>query len=471
MSFRSCTSSFRKSLALGTALCGLAWGALELAPLPRTAFFGGRKLAEKFERLAPFERAGAVDVFVVGPSFVDQGFDGAAFGATTGKRAFNLGVAGTDLYLQSLLVRDVLLPGRRPEALIWSLREETLTRSNINRQYLQAPALRYADKPFGRWAFGLGQYLPQFQRRRALDWYQELCLPPDEPLDEWGRTQLAALTRQERRESQADEGDEEGGRRAFLAEDYAVELEPARAHVRETLRRAREQGSAVWLLFTPYHRTVFLRRSAYAEELLTGVNAEYIGWVEALAAELDLTLVDLRYCAEISDKDEYFFDARHLNGPGAAALGELLGKLYSGERPLPAAWKGVSGRAAREAILGRVERDQVPVLALEERHALGQALCVRHEGRLSDTYAAFRVERAGAYEVRLVDDGPRARSGTYFVRLGEGNYQVLHAPAEAPRVARVLTAELAVGEHVFEMHTRSGEAIDWAAFEVRPAGE
>jgi hypothetical protein len=114
MSFRSSTSSFRRSLALGCALFALVWAALELARFPRTAFWGGRKLAQKVVALEAFERTGPVDVFVVGPSFVDQGFDAARFTAVTGKRCFNLGVSGTDMYFQSLLVRELVLPGRTP---------------------------------------------------------------------------------------------------------------------------------------------------------------------------------------------------------------------------------------------------------------------------------------------------------------------------------------------------------------------
>ncbi|NOT31338.1 MAG: hypothetical protein HOP15_12905 [Planctomycetes bacterium] len=363
---RSSTSSFRRSLGLGAFVFALAWGAVEAAGLPRTGFFGGRALAEKFVRLEAMERAGPVEVLIVGPSYVDQGFDAGRFGAASGTRAFNMGVSGTDMYFQSILLRDMLLLERAPNAVLWALRDEVLTRSNINRQYLASTAVRWATGPVGRWAFTLGQHLPQYHRRRAMDWLRE-CSPwlrrmtweaarGDEraalrawmePLDEFGRTELAARTRQERvaerdaseRNDDDDDDDDGGGAESaagttrFMSQDYSIDLATAEAHVRETLRLLRARGIAVWFFFTPYYESVIARHTKHAELVLTGQNEAYFHWLAGLCAESGAPLIDLRYCAEISGEPRYFFDTRHLNAPGAAPLGELLGELYSGKRP------------------------------------------------------------------------------------------------------------------------------------------
>jgi len=487
MSFRSSTSSFRRSLALGCALFAAVWAALELARFPRTAFWGGRKLAQKVVALEAFERTGPVDVFVVGPSFVDQGFDAARFTAVTGKRCFNLGVSGTDMYFQSLLVRELVLPGRTPEAVLWGLRDEVLSRSNINRQYLAAPALAWARGPLGRFGPVLGQYLPHYHRRRITDWWGELFPAADEEVvDAQGRTVLATATRQERQAEREDAGDagadgatgnepaddrreEEATGGGFLAEDYAIELAPAEEHVEATLRSLRDAGIRGWFLLTPYYRAVFARHSKYAQALLLGGQADYSAWLERLGRELELPVLDLHYCQEISDHEPYFFDSRHLNGAGSEALGELLGKLYSGARPTPEAWLGTPSRAQRAAIFGHAPPATAPTLPTGVPQPLAAALGFGPGGKLLDAYARFAIERAGTYELVLIDRESRAHSGAYFVRLGPEPYRQVVPPGVPESRSSFGAFELEAGEQIFELHSRTGAPIDWDEVLVAPA--
>src|SRR5262249_39791306 len=169
-----------------------------------------------------------------------------------------------------------------------------------------------------------------------------------EPLDQFGRTQLLTTRRQERvapREREDAEDEEEaatpaGGTR-FMSQDYSADLATAQAHIVETLRLLRARGVRVWRSLTPYYESVLARNSKYSEQVLTGANQDYFDWLTRLSRDFDAPLVDLHYCTEISGEPRYFFDTRHLNGPGSAPLGELMGELYSGKRALPPAWSGV----------------------------------------------------------------------------------------------------------------------------------
>jgi hypothetical protein len=495
MSFRSCTSSSRRAFALGALLVALACLAVELAGRPRTAFYGGRKLAEKFVRLEELERDGPLDVLVIGASHVDQGFDAGRFGAVAGVRAINLGVQGTDMYFQSILLRDLLLDGRTPKAVLWALRDEVLTRSNINRQYLDSVALRYATGPLAPWSFRLGRHLPQFQRRRLFDWLREAS--PGlrrlgwesssgderaalrawlEPLDRFGRTELSTLTRQERQSprEREDRGEDEpgdaGGSR-FMSQDYSIDLATAQAHVRETLRRLSERGIAVWFFFTPYFESVFARASKHTELVLTGANQPYYDWLNALAAEFDARVVDLRYCAEISGDARYFFDTRHLNAPGSAPLGELMGELYSGRRALPAAWSGAPGPAQVERMLGRFERSELPTFARGARIALERAHLVPGARGPSDALLRVVVTEAGAHRVSLFAPEPVVAGGLY-ARLGTGPYVRWNGGREPRRTAQVLTVTLAAGEHVLELHALDLErGLEWRELLIERTGD
>jgi len=490
MSFRSCTSSFRRSLALGALACALAWGVVDSAGLPRVAFYGGRKLADKFAHLEALERDGPVDVLVIGPSYIDQGFDAERFGQVAGVRAYNFGVQGTDMYLQSILLRQMLLLGRTPKAVLWGLRDEVLTRSNIDRQYLGSSAVNYATGPGGSVAYSLARHLPQFQRRRMMDWARELSMGVRhwswdtsrgekrvelrdwmEPLDAFGRTQLMTLQRMQRvaAHEREDAGDDEedvapaasGTGTRFMSQDYSTDIDAAKAHVAETLRLLRARGVKVWLFLTPYYELVLARNSKYSEQILTGANQAYFDWLAGLSAEFDAPLVDLHYCAEISGEPHYFFDTRHLNGPGAAPLGALMGELYAGKRPIPAAWSGVPAPAELEHMLGSFERERVPRLELGARHTLDRTLLVERGGVRLDAYAAFRVERAGTYRV-LLSGAQTTPEPPLFVRLGGAHYARWNPPAEPKPVAGVLETRLEPGEHLLELHSANPkQALGW----------
>jgi hypothetical protein len=485
MSSPSSTSSSRKGLLLGTLVFAAAWLTLERLELPRTGYFGGRKLAEKLVLLEARERDGPIEVFVVGPSFVDQGFDAGLFARETGRTAFNLGVSGTDMVVQSMIVRDHVLP-RRPRTILWALRDSLLSSSKINQQYLRSPALAREGGPLGALRAGVERRLPTTLRRRALDWWREAFAEPEEPLDEHGRTRLATATRAEFRalraaaEGAVDPGTDvgledgpgdEGAADALPADELERELAPAEAHVEETLRRARALGIEVWLLMTPYPAQVFRRHTPHAQLFLGEANLPYYDWLARLGTDFGARLLDLRYCAEISPRRELFYDGMHLNTAGSEALAHVVAELTSGRRAVPAEWLGFPASAERDAVLPPVEPERVPVLALG-RVPLERALRLTDgSGQVTDVLAAFDVERAGDYRLLLRDESPRARAGSYFLRFGgKPHYRIIVLPGGAHRVVDAGLFALPAGRQTLELRTRTGEPVDWSELLLAPEG-
>lgn len=452
--------SLRRSLVLGALLLGVAFALLARSSLPAVAYFGGKKLAEKHEKLAALEREHDVDVVFVGPSFVDQGIDAELFGRLTGETAFNLGVSGTDLYLQALYVRDVVIPVHRPRAILWGTRDSTLTRSAINYQYLRAPALEYAHSLLGARGFRLGLALPHFRKRRIEDWIA-LLRPGAETLDAWGQTELASATRPPRDAAGAEgedgeDGDGPAAQRSFLRDDFSVGLEEARAVFADTLRFARERGVRVVFFLTPYHESVFARRTSYARLVLTGEFDEYYRWLTATLAAHDVPLVNLRHCAEVSTRPECFYDSRHLNAIGAAPTSEILARIHTGERAILDEWSGLPSRAELAAMLGTGAVADVPLLSGARFPLAAARLVETPQGK--SAYARLAVERGGTY--RLVFSDPRAEGrGAYYVRLGGGPYREWRLSGErAPSVTLPGTFELAAGEVLLEIHAQTRDS-------------
>jgi hypothetical protein len=223
-------------------------------------------------------------------------------------------------------------------------------------------------------------------------------------------------------------------------------------------------------VLTPYFRPVFGRLSNYTHTQLLGGQREYSEWLERLGRERDVPVLDLHYCQEISDREALFFDSRHLNGAGAEALGELLGKLYSGERPTPAAWLGTPSRAQHTAMFGQAPPPDAPELATGARHPLSAALGFPQAGKVLDLYARFTLDRAGEWEVVLLDREPSVHGGEYFVQLGPGPFRLVAPPPARAGRWSFGTFELPAGEHGFELHSRTGAPIDWEELLVERAG-
>jgi hypothetical protein len=463
------TRRFRRSLGLGGVLLVALLGALEARGFPRTAYFGGRRLAEKWERLEAFERDGPADVLVVGASQIDQGLDARRFGEVAGLRAFNFGVSGTDTRFQSELLRQLLATGRRPRTVVWALLDSTLRRSDINRQYLAAPATRWFEAGGAR-ALTLGRHLPQFQRRRLDGWHAELTGAGLEPLDDHGRLQLASARRAVRAAPPELEGkptsapsDADDDSNERNAPELDAEIAEAREHTAETLRRLRAAGVSVWLVFTPFEAPSFARGSVHAWRTLTRSREGHYEWLVELAREHGLELVDLHACPGISEAPALFYDETHLNAAGSERLGALLGELLGGRRPLPEEWRGVPSRAHLAAIFGHEPPQRVAALEVGERVRLAERPELFPLGARTDLYAEVALSAPGAYRLELVPDATRARASGCYARVGDGPMRLMRAgraPAPTPwRLAR--------GVQRLELHAVAGE-LAWSELALVP---
>ncbi len=477
MPLRSSLARFRSSLALGAVLLLGAWGWVESAALPRTAYFGGRRLAEKWVRLEQFEREGPVEVLLVGASQFDQGIDARRFTEVAGQRAFNLGIAGTDTYFQSVLLRQILATGRRPRTVIWALFDTTLRSSDINRQYLGAPSLAFLDGLGGVRAFELAMHLPQFHRRRVLDWARELAGTQPEPVDAHGRAWLATEVHplgqypdesgeRPERGSEGLEDLEEAFVPAPAPSPPEVGLPEARAHVEATLRLLQQAEVEVWLVFTPMMQFVLQRDSPHAWRLLTRSRQGHSEWIEALAREHGFELLDLHACAGISERSELFYDHTHLNGAGSLRLGELLGELHSGRRPIPEDWRGLPSRAHHLAILGH-EPPAVPArIELGQRLRLSEHPELFPRAQRTELYASVVIPEAGDYRLVLAGGDDGAAAGGVYARVGAGLHRFWRPTGRRRNVVWSLPA----GEQRIELLALEG-ALGWDELVLERAGE
>jgi hypothetical protein len=469
MSSRSSTSSFRRSLALAGFLALAVFLGLERAALPETAYYGGKKLAEKMLGLRALDRTEGVEVLAIGSSLVDLGFDAGRFTEVTGKTAYNAGVSGTDVVWQSRFLREVLIPTFEPEAVFWGIRDSLRTKSFINEQYLAAPALRHAAGPLGLALVDLERRLPEHRKRRLSQWTEDLLgsEEPRETLDAHGLTHTRSLTRPGPRA----DGSPRGHR---MREEYGVTLDEARAEFEETLRFAAERGVRVHLFFTPYLEATYRRGSSYTREVLTGAYASFHDWMSATLAEHDIPLINLRYCAPVSGDESLFYDSKHVNRLGAAPVTELLARIYE-SGTVPPEWNALPSPAERAAMLGTFDAAAAPLVPLGQAVRTSDLLRVDDDG-VSPVGMLGRVEVARETTLRLVisDRVARPTPAPLFVRIGPGRYHEWALPASpggrAQGVPCPVSFRLPAGVHALELHARQPVALPFDELVVLDVG-
>ncbi|HED65325.1 MAG TPA: hypothetical protein ENJ09_07200 [Planctomycetes bacterium] len=470
MSSRSSTSSsstLRRSIAFGALLLALGTLVVDRAPLPAIGFFGGEKLAEKELRLERVLEEGPVEVLAVGSSLVDLGFDAAHFTEISGRSAFNMGVSGTDTYWQSLYLREVLVPRLHPKVVLFGFRDSTRTKSAINRQYLAAPVLRDAELPGGEVLAHIASRLPQYRKRRLLDWlFPDRGRRGKDRVDERGMTITAELHRPKV------EGDPAERHRMY--DDYAVSAETARSTFEDTLRFLREENIQVVVFLTPYLATTFRRGSTYTRETLTSGPDDFPAWLTRVTSEANVPLVNLRYANGLSTDASLFFDSKHVNQLGAKPLAELLARVVEtgvappeyAANPSPAEIAAMLGPFDADGTLIRPER-AVPIrkLTCTEESGLGLAHAV----------ARIRIETPGDYGVVLSTGAP-APGASYFLKVGDGPYRVWDLPPGPANPSGTgipfdgLFA-LETGEQLLELHARKNVPLPDARIALVPAAK
>lgn len=340
--------SFGKSILLGTLLVGLACTAVECAAVESTAYFGGSSLASKYERARRLAGDGPVRVFALGPSHVDNGFDAELFTERTGQRAFNFAVAGTDLHFQALFARNILIPLFRPTTIFWGVLDRLNTGNPINDQYLDAPVLARAAGPLGARIVAFEHILPHWKKRRLAQWY-ERCFGTQEAASEpFGQTRESGVWDQVPGERSGKALEREEARAQGL-DVPTPDPDATRAAVEEALRFAREQGVQVYVFLAPYDPANFELGAGYSVGRVTDRFKEYEQWLLDVLARHGATLINLRYCAGITDADDCFFQPRHLNQQGARRMTEILARIFLGA-PVAPEWRGIPSSAEQAAL-------------------------------------------------------------------------------------------------------------------------
>ena len=344
---------FRLSLVLGAGLLLLAQIGAELAPVEPAAYFGGWRLARKFEVARAL---GTVEVLAVGSSHADTDFDAEEFARVSGRRACNFGVGATDLYVQSVLVRDVLVPMLAPATIFWALPDTPLLDRPEAQQYRDAPFLSRARLPQGYRIVALESRLAYQRKRRLRDWIADLADPPGAVVDRFGQTRL---------HHQIELGPREGATAAGLSADAedagAIELSEAEreARIEETYRvfaqaldSARAHGVRVVGLLTPYHASAFEPGAAYRTKMLSGRFEVFRARSVRTLREHGATFVNWRWLTGISEQDGLFADYQHLNADGARALVPFLVRAADG-RDLPDEWSRLATSDERRLLAPR----------------------------------------------------------------------------------------------------------------------
>ena len=263
MSFRSSTSSFRRSILLCALLLLLASWGFERSSVVPISYFGGSKLAAKYTQLHALDESANVQIIAMGPSYVDNGFDARLFTELTGKTTYNLGLPSTGIYTQSILIRHLLIPLFEPEAIVWGIGEAATIRSGINRQYLASPALERARWPLGAWVCELERRLPHLQKRRVREWLAILEEPPEGRMDGFGDTKKTlrweevAHIKRERQDAflermddeadlQEDQEDKGGDEELEAADSRRKRLRSLRPASTTLVSRGRQTSSGCW---------------------------------------------------------------------------------------------------------------------------------------------------------------------------------------------------------------------------------
>ncbi len=369
MSFRSSISSSRRSAGLCAAWVAAGTIALALSPIAPEAYFGGRRLAEQFEGLAALAEEREVEVIVVGDSYVVAGFDPGRFAELTGLTAFDFGIVGSDLFVQSLLVRHVLLPRFEPGTIVWCVGTHARRRTGMNEQYLASRAVSDSRGSLGQLRFDVGLRLPQHQRRTLLDWISVLSLPRSEGFDELGfRPNSTRLTPG----ATAVPPDEQPADTSWIARfalahsirgaarfkprrsDDSFHEEEARAVFVEALRFARERGVRVVAYTSPFWAGKFEPSDDHARRILSGENDAHYRWLCATLAEFEVPYLNLRYFEPVSEDPQYFYDETHLNRWGAVPTTEMVARVFFlGAGAPPPELSGAPSPAERAAIDAR----------------------------------------------------------------------------------------------------------------------
>ncbi len=321
-------------------------------------FFGSDVVSQKYSEALRYADEGPIDVVAIGHSHTVNGFDPVAFEELTGLRAYNFGLAGTDMQSHAIVLRDFVLPHLKPKAILWNLDpvfgERAVQRSN--RKMLSSDAFAVQAWPGGHRLLGPLKNAFLYQKRSVDNWIETAFDPylrrydrngflpvftrmgleeagvdyelPAEWLARKGRWLLPLKNAIPRRRRPAGQ--------PVVIESDAERREEARATVAATLRIARDAGVEVYAFAAPMLRRRFMVDDEFTREITTeGTGSSE--WFAQLVADFEIPFVNYGYYPPISDDPNLYYNDAHVNVYGARLLTELLAHhLVLRDRPVPA---------------------------------------------------------------------------------------------------------------------------------------
>jgi len=359
MPFRSFTSNSRRSLALGAALVLAVQAVFWRLQLPSPTCFGLDELGQRYAQVERFLDDGPIDGVVIGHSYMQNGVDPAVLSERTGMRWFSFAIGGTDLEMQTTLLRDFVLPRLRPKVVLMHLGPEDLQDHQLNRSIgiLRSDGFAVQRLPLGARLVSWMKDLLPYQKRALLQWVETIVQPEDPRYRPDGFMDVELVynptMKRQRGGVETDPPSPEYAARTaiwrFPLEDV---LKPvfvprrndrtpegvaaAKATVVEAFERAREDGVRLVGVVTPITRWSYYPGLPYARDLVGAEFAAFAAWMDPLIERYGIEHANWGYYPPISDLDRLYYNRKHLNAWGAQVFSDLVARtLLLHELPLP----------------------------------------------------------------------------------------------------------------------------------------
>lgn len=357
----------RSLLVAAVALLAAQTGLFALR-LPSPKFFRSAVVSQKYDDLLTLHAQRDVRIVAVGHSHVVLGLDAARLEAATGKAAFNMGLPATDLRVQSILVRDFLIPRIRPELIVWHIDPQLRSGFRANQDLLESDAFRLQKDWGPTWGLAVRDMFP-FHRRSVDGWLLACLNRRDRRYDRHGYIRGVRSYADEKAEIENPEAERVRLQRRsyklpleFVVENrrntatIEYELEhadkaPIWEAFEDALRCAEEHQIAVVAFSAPRHLDTYRPQGWLGDILRSGEWQEDIERFEEVLARHRIPYANYRYYPPISNDDTAFGDVGHLNYRGAEQLTDLVAAhLINKTEPIPDELAAVLSAAEREVL-------------------------------------------------------------------------------------------------------------------------
>ena len=342
-------SNLFKSLGLGSGIVLAAHAFVWRLDFPSPTLFAQARLAQAYSDILELDEEQGVEVVLLGLSRTANGVNPRLIEELTGYTTFNMALPATDLYQQSLMARDFVIPRIRPKVILWGLPFAARGRFFQNYAIVESPGFTLQKLPFGCYLIDLAAALFVYQRRPLADWRRTFADPRDEGTDERGFQPYVGEYESTRAPVQVEPG--RIRKMADSEDDAPYSEQVALQTFEQVLRLCRDQGIEVHTFTVP----VTLEYLAHEPSLHPRDYDKKPGYAAKMNAMLDeygIDCANYRYFAPISDDKSLFFEESHLNVHGAERFTRILiDHSLGGDAPIPQPLSGFYSAAERQACL------------------------------------------------------------------------------------------------------------------------